>query len=221
MDAAGVLAWLQRTGTKATRDGMARYAIPADRAFGVPVGALRDRAKILGRSHELAAALWETGWYEARMLAAFLDEPARVTAEQMDHWRGDFDNWAVCDHVCFHLFDRAPHAWEKVAPWAALEPEFGKRAAFALLWSLTVHDKRAPDAAFLACLPLVEVAAVDERNFVKKGVDMALRAVGKRNAVLRAAALEVAERLSASPEPAARWIGRSALRELRGKGSAR
>ena len=213
-DAGEVLAWLHRTGTQATRDGMARYAIPADRAVGVPVGALRDKAKELGRSHALAAALWDSGIYEARMLAAFVDEPERVTGEQMDRWRAEFDNWAIGDHLCFHLFDRAADAWAKVHEWAGLEPEPQRRAAFALLWALALHDKQAPDERFLACLPLVEAAAVDERNFVKKGVDMALRAYGRRSPAVRAAAVEAAERLAVSASPAARWIGKSALREL-------
>jgi 3-methyladenine DNA glycosylase AlkD len=213
-DAEAVLAWLERTGTKKGRDAMARYAIPSARAFGVPVGALRDHAKKLGRSHELAAALWKSGWYEARMLTAWVDEPARVTSAQMDRWRAGFDNWAICDHLCFHLFDRTPHAWDKVHAWAALEGEIDRRAAFALLWSLSVHDKAAGDEDFLACLPLVEAAASDDRNFVKKGVDMALRAVGKRNASLRDAVLSLAKRLAKSPERTASWIGKSAFREL-------
>jgi 3-methyladenine DNA glycosylase AlkD len=209
-----VVAWLRRNGRRATRDGMARYAIPADRAFGVTVGELRAYAKQLGRSHELAAALWETGWYEARMLAAFVDEPERVTARQMDRWCAGFDSWAICDTVCFALFDRVPAAWERVEPWARRREEFRKRAAFALVWSLAVHDKGAANERFLACLPLVEMAAVDDRNFVKKGVDMALRAVGKRNAALRAAALELAARLAVAESASARWIGRSTQRDL-------
>jgi 3-methyladenine DNA glycosylase AlkD len=215
-DADAVVATLKRIGTRATRDGMARYVIPADKAFGVPVGVLKQLAKRLGRSHELAAALWDTGWYEARMLAAFVDEPQRVTPAQMDRWRRDFDNWAVCDHACFHLFDRTPHAWRKVEQWARLPDEFGKRAAFALLWGLTVHDKCAGDERFVHGLTLAEREAADERNFVKKAVNIALRATGKRNPALRAAAVAVARRLAASPDGAARWVGKDALRELAG-----
>jgi len=214
VDADAVVARLKRLGTKATRDGMARYAIPSDKAFGVPVGVLKQLAKSLGRSHELAVALWDTGWYEARMLAAFVGEPQRVTPAQMDRWRRDFDNWAVCDHACFHLFDRTPHAWLKVEQWAGLPEEFGKRAAFALLWGLTVHDKQAGDEQFANGLLLIERVATDERNFVKKAVNMALRATGKRNAALRAAAVATARRLAASPDAAARWVGKDALREL-------
>lgn len=209
-----VLAWLKRHGTKRNRDGMARYAIPSKKAFGVSVGALRQLAKRLGPNHELAAALWKTGWYEARMLATFVDEPARVTPAQMDRWVRDFDNWAICDTACFALFDRTPHAWRKVTQWSSRREEFVRRTAFALLWSLSVHDKRAGDEAFIKGLRLIERAGTDERHFVKKAVNMALRAVGKRNAVLNAAAVEVAQRLAASPQAEPRWVGKDALREL-------
>lgn len=209
-----VLAWLERHGTKANREGMARYAIPSDKAFGVSVGTLRRYAKSLGRNHELAAALWDTGWYEARMLAAFVEEPARVTPAQMDRWCRDFDNWAICDTVCFHLFDRTPHAWRKVKQWSRRRGEFVKRAAFALLASLTVHDKQSDDEPFVESLLLVESAATDDRNFVKKSVNWALRSIGKRSPALNAAAVAVAQRLSASPSPAARWVGKDAAREL-------
>ena len=210
----GVLAWLERQGTKQTRDGMARYGIPSDKAFGVSIGALRDHAKQLGRNHALAVALWDTGRYEPRMLAAFVDYPVQVTAAQMDRWAKEFDNWAVCDHACFHLFDRTAHAWGKVAQWAGRREEFVKRAAFAMLWGLTVHDKSAADARFLQGLVLIERAATDERHFVKKAVNMALRAIGKRNAVLRRAAMATAKRLSESGDATTRWVGTDALREL-------
>jgi len=147
--AATVVAALQRLGTKATREGLARYAIPSDKAFGVPVGVLKKEAKRLGRNHALAIELWESGWYEARMLATFIDDPASVTPAQMDQWCKDFDNWAIVDTACFHLFDRTPHAWEKVAEWSRSRDEFVKRAAFALLWSLSLHDKHATEAQFL------------------------------------------------------------------------
>jgi 3-methyladenine DNA glycosylase AlkD len=218
---ATVLAWLKRRGTKAGREAMARYAIPQGGAFGVGVGALQTYAKSLGTSHELAAALWATGRYEARMLAASVDDPARVTAAQMDRWCRDFDNWAICDHVCFKLFDRTPHAWSKVTAWAGKKDEFGKRGAFALLWGLTVHDKTAADASFVRGLALIERAAGDERNFVKKAVNMALRAIGKRNRALNAAAVATARRLAASAEATPRWVGTDALLELTGPSVAR
>ena len=208
------VAWLERRGTKRNRDGMARYAIPSARAFGVSVGALQQLAKRSGRNHQLAEALWRTGWYEARMLAAFVDEPPRVTPAQMDRWCRDFDSWAICDTVCFHLFDRTPHAWKKIAPWSRRSDEFVRRAAFALLAALALHDRNAGDEPFLQCLPLVERAARDERNFVKKGVSWALRSIGRRSPALNAAAVKVARRLEASPDGAARWVAKDALKDL-------
>jgi 3-methyladenine DNA glycosylase AlkD len=213
-DVDSVVAELKRVGTKKTLDGMARYAIPSDKAFGVPVGTLKTLAKPLGRNHELAGELWKTGWYEARMLASFIDDPAEVSPAQMDRWCRDFDNWAICDTVCFHLFDRTPYAWGKVKQWAPRREEFIRRAAFALLWGLTVHDKEADDSHYVEGLVLIEQAATDERNFVKKAVNMALRATGKRNATLNAAAVEVARRLAGSDDPTSRWVGKDALREL-------
>src|SRR5919106_491524 len=207
------LTWLERRGTKKNRDGMARYAIVAPRAFGVSVADIRQLGKKLGRDHELAAALWETGWYEARMLAAFVEEPERVTPAQMDRWARDFDNWAICDALCFHLFDRTPHAWRKVEQWSRRREEFVKRAAFALLASLALHDKHAPDAPFARSLRLIERSATDDRNFVKKAVSWALRSIGRRNQPLNMAAVDVARRLAESNGPAARWVGKDALRE--------
>jgi len=210
------LAWLERRGTKRNRDAMLRYGIIAPKAFGVSVGDIKQLSKRLGSDHELALALWDTGWYEARMLAPFVDEPEKVTAAQMNQWARDFDNWAVCDHACFHLFDRTPHAWRKIEQWSVRRDEFVKRAAFALLASVALHDKRAADEPFLDSLALIERAAEDERNFVKKGVSWALRLIGRRNRELNAAAVETARRLVDSPHDAARWIGRDAVRELTG-----
>ena len=209
-----VLTWLRAHATKATLKGMARYAIPSDRAFGVSMKDMKVLGKKLGRDQTLASALWDTGWYEARMLTAFVGDPARITATEMDRWCKDFDNWAYCDTLCFNLFDRTPHAWKKVAEWSRKKGEFEKRTAFALLWSLALHDKAAKDESFVRGLVLIEQAASDERNFVKKAVNMALKAIGKRNASLNAAALDVARRLGDSGEPTAAWIGRDALREL-------
>ena len=208
------LAWLERRGTKRNREGLARYAITAPKVFGVSVAMIRQLGKKLGRDHELALALWETGWYEARMLTAFVAEPERVTPAQMDRWARDFDNWAICDTLCFHLFDRTPHAWKKVEQWSRRREEFVKRAAFALLASLALHDKKAPDAPFARSLRLIEEAATDHRNFVKKAVSWALRSVGRRNRALHTPAVDVARRLAASDESAARWVGKDALREL-------
>ena len=208
------LEWLESHGTQANRDGMARYNIPSEGAFGVAMRDIQALARSLGRNHELAEALWETGQYEARMLACYVDEPARITSAQMDRWCRDFDNWAIVDTACFALLDRTPHAWSKVEAWSKRRDEFQKRAAFALLWALTVHDKASGDAPFEKALRLVEKGATDERHFVKKGVNMALRAIGKRSRKLNAAAVAVAKRLAESPDAAPRWVGKDALREL-------
>jgi 3-methyladenine DNA glycosylase AlkD len=208
------LSWLEEKSTEHDRENLARFGITANKAFGVSMANIQALAKRLGRSHELAAALWKTGWYEARLLTSFVDEPARVTPEQMDRWCREFDNWGVCDTLCFHLFDRTPHAWTMVARWSDERDEFVKRAAFALLASLGAHDKRTGDEPFVESLLLIERAATDDRNFVKKGVLWALRMIGRRNAALKAAALAVAQRLADSPRAAPRWIGKGALRDF-------
>ncbi len=213
---AALLAELERLGSKTRREEMAtRYGIHTEHAFGVAMADMQKIARRIGRDHALAAALWETGCYEARMLAALIDEPEKVTSAQMDRWAGDFDNWAICDTACMHLFDRTPHVFGKVAKWAKARGEFVRRAAFALLASKAIHDKRGPNEPFASCLPLIENAAPDERNFVKKSVNWALRAIGERNAELNAAAVVVAQRLAASDAASARWVGRDALRQLK------
>jgi len=214
MDKREVLAWLKRRGTRRTVEGMARYGIKAKRAFGVPMGALLSLRKRLGKDHALATALWESGWYEARLLAALVGDPQLVTRRQMNAWAAGFENWGDCDTVCFHLFDRTPFAWEKARQWSASPREFVKRAGFALMACLALHDKAAPDQRFLAFLSLIEKGAHDERNFVKKAVNWALRAIGRRNLPLNEAALEVAKRLALSQETSCRWVGKDALREL-------
>lgn len=209
------LTWLERRGSRRVRDDMdRRYGIKATKAYGVSVAAIQQLARRLGRDHDLADALWATEWYEARMLAAFVDQPERVTAAQMDRWARDFDNWAVCDTVCFHLFDRTALAWKKVGPWSRRREEFVKRGAFALLAGLALHDKTADDDRFVSALAALERAAGDERNFVKKGVSWALRVTGRRNRALNTACLETARRLAGSDQPAAQWIGRQAVKEL-------
>jgi 3-methyladenine DNA glycosylase AlkD len=210
-----VVARLRKLGSKSVRDGMLRYGIPNENAFGVSVGKIQKLSKELGRNHELALALWETGFYEARMLAAFVDDPKLVTRAQMDRWCKDFDNWGIVDTVCFKLFDVTPHAWKKVEQWSKRRDEFQRRAAYALLACLGVHDKQATNEKFIACFPLIEAAATDERNFVKKGVSWALRVIGRRNLELNNAATELAQRLADSPDPTSRWLGKEALREFK------
>jgi len=213
---------LKRLGTLRTRESLSRYGITgptAETAFGVSVGEVRAVGKEItkrngGPNHELALALWETGNYEAQLLAAFVGDPERVTSAQMDRWCKDFDNWGVCDTVCFHLFDRSPHAMAKVTKWATEKGEFQKRAAFALLASAALHNKHEPDDVFLKTLPLIEAASNDERNFVKKGVLWALRGVGSRTTKRKAAAIKLAEKLGKSSDATARWIGKTAIREM-------
>jgi 3-methyladenine DNA glycosylase AlkD len=208
---AEALAALEALGTEEGRLGMARSGIVAAKVYGVSVANIRTLAKKMGRDHELADALWRTGWYEARLLAAFVDDPRLVTPAQMDRWAGDFENWADCDTLCFHLFDKTPHAFARMDAWAPDEREFVRRAAFALLASVALHDKKAEDAPFLDRLPLIKTAATDPRNFVKKGVSWALRGIGGRKSpALKAAARAMADKLAVSSDKTARWIGRDA-----------
>jgi len=209
-----VLAWLKKKGTRRTVLGMARYGIEAKRAFGVPMGTLLSLRKKLGKDHALATELWASGWYEARLLASLVGDPARVTRRQMNAWAASFENWADCDTVCFNLFDRTPFAWERPRQWVKSPREFVRRGGIVLIACLALHDKAAPDKRFLALLPLIERGAKDERNFVKKAVSWALRGIGRRNRSLNAAAVTVAKRLAQSKHTAARWVGHDALRQL-------
>lgn len=211
---AEALAWLKKHSSKSVRDGMLRYAIPNDRALGVKMGDIQKLAKLLGRDHALALALWKTGVYEARMLCAYVDEPAKVTRAQMHSQALDFDNWAECDTLCFALWVRTPHAFPMVRKWAGHRAEFVRRAAFALLASLALKDKEAGDDEFIAGLKLIEKASADDRNFVMKGVNWALRGIGRRNAKLKKASVALAKKLAASEQPAPRWIGKDALRQI-------
>jgi 3-methyladenine DNA glycosylase AlkD len=215
MDKNEVLAWLEERGSRRVAEGMGRYGIQTKlRVLGVAMGTLLTLRKQLGQDHALAGALWTSGCYEARLLAALVDDPKRVTRSQLNAWAASFENWADCDTACFHLFDRTPFAWEKTRQWANSPREFVKRAAFALMACLALHDKAAPDSKFLAMLPLIENGASDERNFVKKAVSWALRSIGRRNLALHSAALPMARRLSRSEDAACRWVGKDALREL-------
>jgi 3-methyladenine DNA glycosylase AlkD len=209
-----VLAQLKRKGSKRGIAGMARFGIVAKKAYGVSVGDMRAMAKKIGPDHALAAKLFASGWQEGRMLAVLIDDPAKVTPRQMDAWAKGFENWGDCDTACFHLFDKTTHAWKKIEQWSTRKDEFVKRASFALLASVALHDKKTPDAPFLKSLALIERAADDDRNFVKKGVSWALRGIGHRNPKLRAAALKTAARLVKSDVASARWIGRDTQRDL-------
>ena len=211
---AEALSWLKKHSKKSVRDGMARYAIPNDKALGVLMGDIQKLAKLLGRDHALALELWKTDVYEARMLCAYVDEPERVTSALMDAQARDFDNWAICDTLCFALWVRTPHAFAKIRKWATSRDEYVKRASFALLASMALRHKESTDADFLRLLPLMEKAASDERNFVKKAVSWALRGVGRRSIALNRKSIALAKKLAASEDAAPRWIGKDALREL-------
>ncbi len=197
-----------------SRDGMARYGINTDRVLGLRMPQIRGLAKELGRDQELALALYDTGIHEARILAALVAEPKRVDGDLMDRWAAEFDSWDVCDQHCMNLYRRLPEAWDKVEQWTAREEEFVRRAGFALLASLAVHAKREPDERFVDLLPLIEAHSDDNRNFVKKAVNWALRQIGKRSHALNAHALDCAERIAARGTPAAKWIAADAIREL-------
>lgn len=211
--APAILDLLERRKTKKDLDNLARFGITATNPIGVSMANIQAIAKALGKDHKVAELLWKTNVYEARLLACYVDEPHRVTPTQMDRWCRQFDNWGICDTACFVLFDRTPHAWDKVVQWSSNEDEFIKRGAFALLASLGGHDKTATAQQFLECLPLIERAATDDRNFVKKGVSWALRSIGRRAGV-KAGAVKLAKRLADSTDPTARWLGRTSLRDL-------
>lgn len=209
------LQWLEAHGTVRYRDQLAaRFAIHTDKAFGTSMPDVQKLARTIGKDHGLALLLWETGWHEAKALAVHLADPKQVSPAMMDAWCADFRNWADCDTACFLLFDKTPHAYAKVKQWSRRKPEFEKRAAFALLAGMALHDKKGPDEPLLELLPLCEKAASDERNFVKKAVSWALRTMGSRSVVCREAALEIAERLATSPDKSERWVGKDVLRDI-------
>jgi len=212
---AGLLTELRAHANPANVAGMARYGISTAGTLGVPVHVLRRMAKGAGKDHALAAELWKSGIHEARILATLVDEPARVTARQMDRWARDLDSWDVCDQACQNLFRYTPMAFAKAAQWARAKPEFVRRAGFSLMAGLASRAKDAPDEQFAAFLPLIAEAAGDDRNMVKKAVNWALRGIGKRNQRLHKLALAAAEEIARQELRSARWIAADALRELR------
>jgi 3-methyladenine DNA glycosylase AlkD len=217
-----VLAHLRSLANPDNVAGMARYGISAVGVLGVSMPALRGiarrgtacRARTCRRDHALALELWASDVHEARVLAALVDDPAKVTEAQMESWVRDIDSWDVCDGLMNNLFRKVPSAWAKSREWARRKETFVRRAGFVLMATLAVHDKSAPDAKFLALLPLIRRGATDERNFVKKAVNWALRQIGKRNLALNAAAVAAAREIAALDSRSARWIASDALREL-------
>jgi 3-methyladenine DNA glycosylase AlkD len=210
-----VLEALRERADRSRLEGMARHGIDTSRALGVSLPEIRTVARSVGRRHALAQQLWATETHEARILASMVDEPERVTPSQMDRRARDFASWDVCGQVCSNLFVRTPHAYAKAARWSSSRAEFVKRAAFSLMASLAAHDKDADDDAFVAFLPLIVAGSSDERNFVKKSVNWALRQIGKRGRRLNASAIATAEEIRAIDSRAARWIAADSLRELR------
>ncbi len=206
--------WLKSRLSERNREGMARFGINVDRAFGVSMADLRTCARDIERNHGLAEELWQAGWHEARLLAVLVDRPQWVTLEQMDRWTADFDSWDLCDQACGNLWCRTPMAPEKIRHWVLDEREYVRRAGFVTLAWMAVHDKKAPHASFLEWLPVIRDGSHDPRNFVKKAVNWALRQIGKRSASLHKPCLEMARELAAGDDRTARWIGSDAVREL-------
>jgi len=206
---------LRSMGDPKAVEGMARFGIQSSNSFGVSVPKLRALAREVGRDHQLALKLWETGLHDARLLASMVDEPEQVTIDQMDRWVRDFDSWDVVDGSCGNLFDKTPFAVAKAREWCEREEEFVKRAGFVLMAELAVHDKQANDMLFLDFLPLIIAGASDKRNFVKKAVNWSLRQVGKRNLRLNKAAVSTALKIQKTGSGAAKWVASDALRELK------
>jgi 3-methyladenine DNA glycosylase AlkD len=207
---------LESLGSPGAVEGAARFGVHVRNILGVSAPALRKLAKEIGTDHKLAGQLWRTGIHDARVLATLIDDPAQVTPNQMERWAKDFDSWAVCDATCCCLFDKTPYAVDKAVEWTAREEEYVKRAGFVLMAALAVHDKKMPDERFEAFLPHLKRHANDDRNFVRKAVNWALRQIGKRNLRLNELAIQTAKDIRAQNTKSARWIGADALRELTG-----
>jgi 3-methyladenine DNA glycosylase AlkD len=194
--------------------GMARYGINPKNNLGISIYQLRPLAKEIGRSHPLALKLWDSKIHDAKLLACFIDDPEKVTIDQMDAWAEDFDSWDICDQACTSLFDLSPLSYKKVYQWAEHEKEFVKRGAFSLIAGLAVHDKTATDKKFEEFFPIIIKHSVDERNYVKKAVNWSLRNIGKRNLHLNKRAIETAKEIQKINSKSARWIASDAIREL-------
>ena len=215
MDASTVIDLMRQVASPAYREGMLRFGIANNKALGVRIPELRKLAKEIRKNHPLAQQLWDTDIHEARLLATMIDDPKQVTEAQIDKWVLDFETWDVCDQACSNLFDSTPFAIDKALEFSACEEEFVKRTGFVLMACLAVHDKEADDMLFIQFFAIIEREAWDERNFVKKAVNWALRQIGKRNNTLRPLAIATAERILQQNSKAAKWIANDALRELR------
>jgi 3-methyladenine DNA glycosylase AlkD len=215
MNAALVISHLQSIANPTHLEGIAHFGInTANSLGGITAPMLQKLAREIGRNHDLAEQLWASSIHEARLLACMVDDPKMVTGEQMERWVRDFDSWDVCDTCCGYLFDKTPFAYRKALEWSEREEEFVKRAGFALMAYLAVHDKKAADERFIEFLPVIKREATDGRNFVKKAVNWALRQIGKRNNGLNEAAIEAVREIGQLDSKSARWIASDALREL-------
>lgn len=209
-----IVSELKSYGSEKNREGMARFGINADKALGVSMPIIRAYAKKLPKDHQLAQALWETEIHELRIMATLVDKPAEVTEQQMEAWVKDFNSWDVCDQCCSNLFDKTPFAINKALEWCKREEEFVKRAGFTMMATFAVHNKKADNQVFIPFLEAIIEGADDNRNFVKKAVNWALRQIGKRNSILHSLAIQTADQLLQQNSKAARWIATDALREL-------
>ena len=194
--------------------GMARYGIRVDNALGVPMPIIRGMAKRVGRDHQLAQLIWDSGIHEARILAALINEPQKVTFEQMESWVAEVDSWDVCDQLCANLLDKTVYAYQAARDWSRRDEVFVKRAGYVLMAALAVHDKESGNEPFIEFLALIREGSTDDRNFVKKSVNWALRQIGKRNSTLHEAAIAMAKVIDRTESGAAHWIAKDALREL-------
>ena len=210
-----ILKKLKSSGSKKAIEGMARFGIrPKTKVYGASMADLRIMAKKIEKSHALALRLWNSGVHEAQILASIVDKIEKVTEKQMEQWMKDFDSWDVCDQVCMNLFWRAPFSHRKATEWSGRKNEFEKRAGFALMAVLAWKDKNSSDAKFKKFFPLIKKESIDERNFVRKSVNWALRQIGKRNAKLKELAIKTAKEILKIDSKSARWIARDALKEL-------
>ncbi len=214
MQAEEVISRLKTLANPANVKGMARFGINSHNTLGIPLRTLRPMAREIGKDHVLAQQLWDSGIHEARILASIIGKPAQVTKEQMETWVEDLDSWDVCDQVCMNLWGKSPHAYRKAHEWSTREKEFVKRAAFALMVAIAIHDKKASDERFEEFLPIIKAQAPDSRNFVRKAVNWALRQIGKRNLNLNGKAIATARQILDSGVRPARWVASDALREL-------
>jgi len=214
MDSSEIIKKLKSLSNPRNVEGMTRFGISSKNTLGISIYILRPLAKQIGKNHKLALELWDSGIHEARILAGYIDEPEKVTEKQMEKWVADFDSWDVCDQVCSSLFDQTPFVWEKLQGFTKRKEEFVKRTGFTLMACLAVHDKKAQDKDFIKLLPIIKRESTDDRNFVRKAVNWALRQIGKRNKNLNKQAIKAAREILETDNKTARWIANDALREL-------